>query len=279
MNNIADLDTFETTLLMLMCAGETTKILDHQTHKSNKAAGMSCQITDQGNLLHFPSMQPSSCFCTEFDTVNTMADRLYTEDPNMLLRRPQDTIGKKAEIAIMNGNKIQWNGLFRINKLPKQIVCIGKPHTIYAKHYRDYSLSGSTAYQKRLVIFDKNGKELYAMIKRQPITDTSVGVVIASVIEDATRANTVLAELAITGGTAIKFPVPLNSYKELFIIRDGPLTPKNKKKAIIHWVTEHLRHTCKGKTVAVKEHTRGIQEFDIEDFHIKLTPMPMFNKQ
>ena len=93
--------------------------------------------------------------------------------------------------------------------------------------------------------------------------------VAASMIEDSHRSNTMLA--AVKDATEIKFPVPLDDYKDVFADRDGPMNGA-RRKAIVHWVARHLRNSIRGKEHSVKRHTRGVQEFTIDGLRIRLTP-------
>lgn len=102
-----------------------------------------------------------------------------------------------------------------------------------------------------------------------PKFDGSALIMTASIIEDAYRANTMLA--TVKDDTEIKFPVPLDDYKNVFADRDGPMTGA-RRKAIIHWVATHLRHSTRGLEYEVKRHTRGVQEFTIDGLRIRLTP-------
>ena len=140
-------------------------------------------------------------------------------------------------------------------------------------HTRFVTGNGVGEYIKRVVPIDKNGKTLLAQAQGHnvcaPNKEGEMLIICASVIEDAHRANTMLA--AVKDATEIKFPVPLDDYKYVFANRDGPMNG-TRRKSIIHWVARHLRHSTLGNEFAVKKHTRGVQEFAIDRLRIRLTP-------
>jgi hypothetical protein len=58
--------------------------------------------------------------------------------------------------------------------------------------------------------------------------------------------------------------------KELCDLRDGPLVG-NRRKAVLHWVADHLRRTPNGNYVDVQKHLRGISEFNIDGINFNIT--------
>jgi hypothetical protein len=140
-------------------------------------------------------------------------------------------------------------------------------------HTRFVDSRGNGDYYKRLIPIDKTGRPLFAKIQGHsvcaPNKEGEMLIICSSVIEDAHRANAMLA--AVKDATEIKFPVPLDEYKELFSDREGPYNGA-RKKAIVHWVAKHLRSSTRGKSHAVKQHTRGVQEFKIDGLRVRLSP-------
>jgi hypothetical protein len=66
-------------------------------------------------------------------------------------------------------------------------------------------------------------------------------------------------------GYRVTFSVPMKETKYYFKDREKTaLTPTGKKKTIIHYVREHQRHV-NNKITTVKEHLRGIREFQWND--------------
>ena len=70
----------------------------------------------------------------------------------------------------------------------------------------------------------------------------------------------------------IKFPIPIADYKEVFLDRNGPFLGSGKKKAIIHWVSSHLRKRKNDDNVLVRKHIRGVQSFLIDGISIVISP-------
>lgn len=62
-----------------------------------------------------------------------------------------------------------------------------------------------------------------------------------------------------------------SGYKELSAIREEPLTATGRKKAVLHWVKNHIR-VRNDKEINVSAFTRGIDCFNIADFSIKVSP-------
>jgi hypothetical protein len=178
-----------------------------------------------------------------------------------------------AEVVVFNddGSRFQWSGFRKRKRLPKRVISTGTPDAIYEYHYRCVGADIRPHYQKRLILFDAKGRQMIAWIQGHIVSPDRQAspwpILMASIIEDANRTGTVLA--SVTDSLEIKFPIPLDAYKELFIVRDAPLTPAGRKKAILHWVSKHLRNTP-SKTVAVAGHTRGVDVFDIGGFRISL---------
>ena len=91
-----------------------------------------------------------------------------------------------------------------------------------------------------------------------------------SLIEDAQRTGIMLA--SVKEEREIKFPIPIADYKEVFLDRNGPFLGSGKKKAIIHWVSSHLRKRKNDDNVLVRKHIRGVQSFLIDGISIVISP-------
>ncbi len=238
---------------------------------------------DQGKMLNFDEMVPTSFFSTLMmisGSEDESQGRLFTMDKDLLMCHPSEILGDTSEVALVaeNGMTLKWSGYKRRKKPVKGVVCIGKPDIWYEQHYREFSLlpNRKPICQKRVAVFTKEGSLLYAKKNSHIVSDGDIAILNASIIEDATRANSMLA--CVSDAVTIKFPVPYDSYKELFIVRDSPLTEAGKRKAILHWVCSHMRSGRK-KDHLVKQHTRGINSFSMGGIRIEISPnLPSYQR-
>lgn len=85
-------------------------------------------------------------------------------------------------------------------------------------------------------------------------------------------------EVCVTKGKdRVTFGIEYENTKRYFANRDKTVKAADgKAKRIIHHVNEHSRTYQSGKTVTVKEHIRGICEFDWNEYHCAVTA-PTFN--
>lgn len=260
-------ETFDKLETMLLLAMDAT--VDDDKTKRNMASGK--YINEEVNInavLKIPPMKPSSSY------ISVPTDlRYYTADPSMLLDHPAEIFGGKSEILLLDekSDLLKWVGVRRLPKAPVGCVAVSPVSHWYEFHYRTITLDGAQNYHVSPVPLSKKGVSVpykcYGnMLNTDPTSRFSV-VLAASLIEDAYSANTMLASVKDT--VEFKFPVPLNAYKELFALRDGPYSG-SRRKAILHWVSKHLRRKQDNDKVEVKEHLRGVHEFTVDGLNIKL---------
>lgn len=258
-------DNLETLILLALDANHEQS----DVAKTLRQSGQLLDIRDQGMLLKIGDMKPESSYT--FDASDD--GRIYALGSEYLMEHPAEVLGDCAEVVMLNDGIMKWYGFRRLRGSPRGVCCLGNASHWYEAHMRFVTQSGRGEYIKRAVPLDKTGKPLLAKAGGHVIcTPSREGenlILCASVIEDAHRANTMLA--AVKDATEIKFPVPLDDYKDVFAERDGPMNG-TRRKAIVHWVSRHLRHSTRGKEFAVKKHTRGVQEFTIDGLRIRLTP-------
>lgn len=261
------IDEVETLILLALDANGTQSSVT--TGFRDRVNNTVLEIRDQGELLQFDNMFPSSAYTWDM----TDSDRVYTAHKDYLVDHPAEILGDQSEFIFLKGQVMTWRGCRRIKRIPRGISCLGKASHWYEFHHRFVSLNGQCEYKKRIVPFDKFGNPLVARIQGHNICSPSqegeMIILCASVIEDAHRANTMLAQ--VKEETEIKFPVPLGDYKEVFANRDGPMSG-SRRKSIVHWVASHLRKSTKGNEHEVKRHTRGVQEFVIDGIRVRLSP-------
>lgn len=219
-------------------------------------------------LFTFGSMQPSRAYT--FDATDD--DRLYAFSSDLLADAPDNIIGDKAEILVMDGDVAKWCGLRRTNRLPRGLCTLTKCRALYEIHFRKLNGEGAGEYNRSMVGVTTQGKPTKVLIPKgsKPGNEELETLsLVASVIEDARRPQTMLAEFV--DGASLVMPVHLDDYLELFSIRDAPLTPAGRRRALLHWVATHKRRK-KTRTVKVAEHLRGVSEFTVDGLTVRLTP-------
>lgn len=259
-------DKLETLILMALDASHSDASTRTETRGLTEGHW---EVSDQGRLLPFDAMRPASSYT--FDMADT--SRIFATTPDYLAAHPADVLGDEAETIMLGGGLLKWYGYRRLRKPPRGVSYLGKPTHWYEMHGRIVAQTGHGEYIKRLVALNACGSPLLVRMQGHvvaaPAREGESLILSASLIEDAHRAGTMLA--AVKDATEIKFPVPLDDYKDVFAERDGPMNGA-RRKAIVHWVARHLRHSTRGNEFAVKKHTRGAQEFTIDGLRIRLTP-------
>lgn len=246
-------DTLETMILMALDA--THNIVCDEEYQINPMTG-------------FDDMHVNSAYTADLIDHG----RMYSANKNDLLSHPAEIIGDEQEVMLIKPGGIVWCGFRRIVKPPRRLLFVGRPEFLYEVHRREINHDGTGKYMKQLLPLSKKGEMIHAFFNGVPLCNNHIACVMylsASLIEDAERGNAMLA--AVKDATEIKFPVPIDDYKDVFSDRDGPMNGA-RKKAIIHWVAQHMRHSTRGNEHEVKRHTRGVQEFTIDGLRIRLSP-------
>lgn len=260
------LGDIETMIIMSLYADNLTS--HHQNRISDKNGGV-YEMTDQGCLLGFDKMLPRSSF-----TFDLSQDRIYSKSHEYLVCHQSEILGDEAEVTMLSNGILKWRGFRRMSKPPKGVVPVGKASHWYEMHQRFTSLKGDTQYYKRAVPIAKTGKILPAFINGHivcgPNDEGEMLNLCCSLIEDAQRTGIMLA--SVKEAKEIKFPVPISDYKEVFLDRNGPFLGSGKKRAIIHWVSSHLRKIKDDDPVLVRKHIRGVQSFLIDGISVVISP-------
>jgi hypothetical protein len=260
------LDDIETMIIMSLYADNLTS--NHQNRIFDKNGGV-YELTDQGCFLGFDKMLPRSSF-----TFDMSQDRIYSTSHEYLVCHQSEILEDEAEVTMLSNGILKWRGFRRMSKPPKGVVPVGKASHWYEMHQRFTSLKGDTQYYKRAVPISKSGKILPAFVNGHivcgPLEEGVVLNLCCSLIEDAQRTGIMLA--SVKEEREIKFPIPIADYKEVFLDRNGPFLGSGKKKAIIHWVSSHLRKRKNDDNVLVRKHIRGVQSFLIDGISIVISP-------
>lgn len=260
------LDDIETMIIMSLYADNLTS--HHQNRIFDKNGGV-YELMDQGCLLGFDKMIPKSSF-----TFDMSPGRIYSTSKEYLVGHQSEILGDEAEVTMLSNGILKWRGFRKMSKPPKGVCSIGKVSHWYEMHQRFTSMKGDTQYYKRAIPISKSGKILPAFVNGHivcgPLEEGVVLNLCCSLIEDAQRTGIMLA--SVKEEREIKFPIPIADYKEVFLDRNGPFLGSGKKKAIIHWVSSHLRKRKNDDNVLVRKHIRGVQSFLIDGISIVISP-------
>lgn len=237
-----DLDRTETLIASLLCADSASE-RDHATGAVLRTANDSYEELHGGVRLDFEPLFPSKSYTTQLGehVEGTSSDRLYTDDSRLLRGSVQDIIGARSEVAVL-GETTDWLGFKKLHKAPKSVWVSSPGATLYEVHQRVVHPDGTSAYLKHIAAVSKAGRAIPCVVIGSRGAGGMAGekvILAASIIEDAHRTGVLTAEVRDTA--SVVFPVPMGDHKKLFATREAPLTPAGKRKAILHWVREHIR--------------------------------------
>lgn len=227
---------------------------------------------DLGDNLRFGEMVPESMYAF---AMHDDADRIYATSKDYLVKHPADIIGDRAETACIYDGAMKWVGMKRIIGTPKYVYTPCKAVCWYEYHFRMIFRNSKSAYFKRIYAFDDCGNSIpiFEKVANRPISrgapEEGFPILVASIVEDMHRSGTMLA--MVRDAREIKFAVPLDDYKGMFIGRDAPMR-NGRRRSIIHWVASHLRKKKDGESSKVKKHVRGVDEIEIDGLKISITP-------
>lgn len=269
-------DELETMILMLMDGkhGITTnakngnKDIDSMGNKKKKFEYITYDISE---MTSFDDMSPSSTYVAN---VATDQGREIAIKPEWLLAHPADIVGDGLEVSMFHNGYVKWMGYRKCRRSPKGIAAVGVPAIWLESHFRFIFPNGQGRYMKNYVPVSKNGNALFAKMGRvvmcDPIENTLNLTAACSLYEDAHRTNTML--VSVTDSVELKLAVGLDCYKEIFALRDAPMTAAGRRKAILHWVASHLRKSVSGTAHQVQSYTRGASEICMDGIRIRLEP-------
>jgi hypothetical protein len=79
--------------------------------------------------------------------------------------------------------------------------------------------------------------------------------------------------------TPLRLGVDAALVKSLFYARQAPRTETGRRRPILHWVDAHKRRLKAGIDVDVREHLRGVRQFEMDGFPFRITsPDPLHGK-
>jgi hypothetical protein len=248
-------------------------------HLKNRSDGRMVE-TDIGVLLQAEPMVPHRAHT--FDA--TDPDRMIAINHELLMAHPADILGAEAEAAMIYGNTLKWLGFRRLKERPKRVACgeMGK-HTYYELHFRtftdvydrsDNTLDTVTTSSTRVAAFNKSGACIPVFYNgRHQLCgkgEIMSSIMCCSLIEDSKRVDSYLVELQ--DAVTLLFPVGVEAAFDLFAMREAPLTPSGRRRALAHWVSSHMRHVSVEKSTPVREHYRGVREFTMDGINVTITP-------
>lgn len=229
--------------------------------------GNSQQHRSLNSLL--PSIKPKKAYAI-CNGVND--DRLVSTDYRFLLTHPHNLIGDGFEIMMFNDSYADWKHISPLMKIPKSLVSAGKCYFWSQLHWRKLFRDGTQAYYCTAIPFSRNGAPLAAYLGGKlicnPLSLGKISVNTLSIFEDCMRENATLC--SVSEAVELIFPINDDAYHEVFKLRDGPMTDKGKRRALLHLVSNHLRKTSKKKTCEVKRHMRGVAKFNVGGYAVEL---------
>lgn len=255
MNADIGLDKVETLLAHLLCSDKRKPTFNDALLRT----------------LSFEEMSPKRTY-----TAQISGDRIYTGDPKMLLHPMQELLGQECECALIAEDCIKWMGFRRLRKAPRGAWAPVLRPTWYEVHSLQILPDGSSRYEVDCLAISSKGVPLTVQHERCIIarpgdmTTQWSAVFTASLVEDATREGCLIA--TVQDQVALRFPVPIGEHRDLFALRDAPLTPSGRRKAILHWVSRHTRATPRLKNADVSAHWRGVRTLRIDGLCVTLEP-------
>lgn len=259
------IDTMEHMLAVSLCADATASNDYHQglgyTMPRWLDGGMATMTTE------FPTRVPTMAYASSW----LDGDRLFTTNHNLLLKHPSELIGDGSEIMTISGGNSTWIRLEPVHRVPRNVTVAGRAHYFAAMHVRHIEASGMQSYYSTLIPFSRAGFPLAAQWRGAWVSKpTDLGkqaILVCSMIEDAQRPNAMLA--SVRDSVELTFPVSEDAYLDAFALRDAPNTAQGRRRALLHWVAKHMRTTKRGRN-EVKRHMRGVTEFDMGGYRVRL---------
>lgn len=268
------IDATETLLAHLICAhGDGAKFT-----VKGLGRGGSYEEVDAGVKLNLNPMHPQKSYTFqhfhESENIDRNEERIYAQDHRLLLNTVQDLIGSNAEVAMLCGDRVKWTGFRRINKAPRGVWVSSRGATLYEMHYREVFETGESTYFKRVCAVSKTGEPVVCLISGSKGRNSEIEgrqlILAASVIEDAHRPSVFTA--SIKESAEVVLPVPIGEHKDLFSLREAPLSPSGRRKAILHWVAKHARSRGKSNKVEVDAYLRGVRQLSMDGLTVTLSP-------
>lgn len=213
---------------------------------------------------------PNKTVVVPFDRWFMFDDDSFSCDTEALLRLDVSVL------FLLDGNEAKWAGSRYLSQRPKGFTSFVTHGAFFESHYREIGQDGEKYINNPAVykegkawILSRDSKWLRSQDARRCSLEIAQTIAIQQgIIEDAASLWT--AEITYNGQTVI-----VGTYeerlKELTDLRDGPMSASGKRKAILHWVSSHIRALPK-KDVKVSAHPRGLQDFEIADYHFSIAP-------
>ena len=257
----------EDLILRLLESGDVTPTKELGSYRV-KGTQDRCVVRDGGDLLSFDVMRPRRIFT--FDAADE--SRLFPSSHSDLMAHPSDILGEETESGVICGERMNWSGFRRIKGRPKR-VCAARSgdHIYYERHCR--VVGKSSGYFKRLVAFDAKGSPVPLFINGIPIGQPGDGVaaiLTCGLVEDAFRRDAYLCSLS--DAVDLLFPLSAADVFDFFASREAPMTPGGRRRALIHWVSEHMRKVSLAKKTVIRQHYRGITEFTVDGLSVSAIP-------
>lgn len=205
-------------------------------------------------------------------------DRLFTLDPELLLKDPVDLHGESSEVCLLDetARALKWIMHKRTNRsrLKRYVHLYPKDSVLYEQHQRVIYESGNAEYWVEPLAWSPSRKKAFTVFRDRRQRDryrgddlTNVFTVTASLLEDALPFWTV----RVKANKGLRVYADELAIKELCHLRDNPTTPSGRMKPILHWVKTHLRKTERSpEGVEIEKHLRGCTEFTLDGYAVSI---------
>ena len=195
-----------------------------------------------------------------------------------LVCEPQDIMKGGFEYVLINEMKFKWMKYTEhstISCREKYLSVLGGG-TIFECHYRTKTFSGEQEYIKNFSA--ACGKKIGLLYYQKQLLsnreDDHTQLMMACSIKEECYKKGVFHVKMTNKSSNRGVMLAVNAWEvlDLMKFRDNPKTKTGRKKPILHWVAEHAKGNNNKK---VAEYKRGLQEFEYDDFTIKISEPPM----
>lgn len=209
-------------------------------------------------------------------------ERWLTTDTDVMMLRPEVILNNDIlETALFDPNKkeLKWTMYKKINLPKRYFHFAGANSIIFEAHYRKIGCNLQDEYIKLMGAYSQktnlvrhvhyDGGFLRSRTPKDVEDFQNSFLFAASIYDDAHSIK--MWQVEIGYKKSFKIAVYESAAKELFSIREAPLTGNNRKKPLLHWVNKHFRTKPVNEGyVEIPKHLRGITEFDIDEYKIKI---------
>lgn len=198
-------------------------------------------------------------------------DRLFTDDPGLLLNRTVKLCDQRRDIVFLRPDNTvrlaQWVplgvGLRGVAAIPgwKFGLMTQRDVTPSGKSDLIANLAMYRGFEIRPAIFKSLRVSRSSALPEELRNTQTLGL---SLLEDFLLPQWWHVRVASKAGASFRLPVTPHACQDLLRFRDGPLTDRGNRRRLLHWVREHTRRR-RDTTYTVKPFLRGVTRVDVDD--------------